>query len=45
MDTATASGNKVINEIILLYELLENELQRFTTFPVGLSIAVVAKKI
>lgn len=45
MDTATASSNKFINEIIFMYEQLENKLQQFTTFPIGLSIAVVVQKI
>lgn len=44
MDVETASGNKVINEIIYGYEWLENQLQSFLTFPVGLSIAVVVQK-
>lgn len=45
MDTETAYTNKLINEIIFLYELLENKIQNFATFPIGLSIAVVAQKI
>lgn len=45
MDIATASTNKFINEIIFAYERLENILQKFITFPVGLSIAVVIQKI
>ncbi len=45
MDTATASTNKFINEIIFMYEQLENKLQQFTTFPIGLSIVVVVQKI
>lgn len=42
MDTALTV--KIINEIMYKYELLENKLQDFTTFPIGLSIAVVVKK-
>lgn len=44
MNVETASDNKVINEIIFGYELLENQVQNFLTFPVGLSIAVVVQK-
>lgn len=44
MDIATASTNKFVNEIIFLYEILENKLQDLATFPIGLSIAVVAQK-
>lgn len=44
MDIATASTNKFVNEIIFLYELLENKFQDFATFPIGLSIAVVVQK-
>lgn len=45
MDIATASTNKFINEIIFAYEWMENILQKFITFPIGLSIAVVAQKV
>ncbi len=45
MDIATASTNKFINEIIFTYEWVENILQKFATFPIGLSIAVVAQKV
>lgn len=45
MDVETASGNKVINEIIYGYEWLENQLQSFITFPIGLSIAVVVQNL
>lgn len=45
IDIATASTNKFINEIIFAYESMENILQKFITFPVGLSIAVVAQKV
>lgn len=45
MNVATAASNKIINEIIFIYEKLENKLQNFITFPIGLSIAVVVQKI
>lgn len=45
MDIATASTNKFVNEVIFLYELLENKFQDLTTFPIGLSIAVVVRKV
>ena len=45
MDIATASTNKFINEIIFAYEWMENILQKFITFPIGLSIAVVVQKV
>lgn len=45
MDIATASTNKFINETIFIYEQLENKLQNFINFPVGLSIVVVVQKI
>lgn len=45
MDIATASTNKFVNEIIFLYELMENKFQNFATFPIGLSIAVVVQKL
>lgn len=45
MDIATASTNKFINEIIFIYEWLENILQKFISYPIGLSIAVVAQKV
>lgn len=40
----TAMTNNVLNEIMYVYELLENALQRFATFPIGLSITVVVQK-
>lgn len=40
----TAMTNKVLNEVMFVYELLENRLQNFMTFPKGLSIAVVVQK-
>lgn len=45
MDIATASSNKFMNEIIFAYESMENILRKFISFPVGLSIAVVAQKV
>lgn len=44
MGMDTASTNKLLNEIMFGYELLENKLQNFINFPIGLSIAVVAQK-
>ena len=44
MGMDTESTNKILNEILFIYETFENRLQVFTTFPVGLSIAVVAQK-
>lgn len=41
----TASTNKILNEIIFMYEQLENKLQNYLTFPVGLSIAVVVQRV
>lgn len=41
----TASTNKVLNEIMFVYEQFENKLQNIITFPVGLSIVVVVQKI
>lgn len=40
----TASINKMLNEVMFIYEVLENKMQRFITFPIGLSIAVVVQK-
>lgn len=40
----TAATNKILNEIMFWYELLENRLQSFATFPIGLSIVVVVQK-
>lgn len=41
----TASTNKILNEILFIYEQLENKLQNVITFPIGLSIAVVIQKV
>lgn len=39
------SINNILNEIIYGYEQLENKLQNFLTFPIGISNAVIAQKI
>lgn len=44
MGMDTAMTNKFLNEVMYVYELLENRVQDLTTFPTGLSIAVVAQK-
>ncbi len=45
MDIATASTSSIFNEIIFAYEKVENILQSYIYFPVGLSIVVVAQKV
>jgi len=45
MGMDTASTGKVLNELMFMYELLENKLQNIGSFPIGLSIAVIAQKI
>ncbi len=40
----TASINKLFNELIYLYERMELVFLKYADFPVGISIAVVAKK-
>lgn len=45
MEVAAGSANKLINEAAFMYERFENGLQNYIKFPVGLSIAVVAKKV
>ena len=39
----TASTNKFLNEIMFIYEQLENKFQNFATFPIGLSQAIVIR--
>ncbi len=41
----SASTHPILNEILYYYELLENSVQRFATFPVGISIVNVVKKL
>lgn len=45
MGLDTASTNFIFNELLFLYELIENKIQIFTTFPIGLSIVVIARKV
>lgn len=41
----TASTNRILNEIMYIYEQIENIFQIFFTFPIGLSSLIVAKKV
>lgn len=41
----TAATNKILNEIMYFYELMENRLQNFLSFPVGLSVVLVVQKV
>ena len=41
----SASTNIIFNEIMFIYEQIENKLQNLVIFPVGLSILVVVQKI
>lgn len=40
-----ASTNNFMNELLYRYESLENFVQKFTTFPVGISIVNIVRKI